>query len=157
VPEAISHHVVPQTLAAYWRQRTRWSAGFQAVVQTQATAVLAPSHVPWLLRLELLLFSLGYLDRVALLAALVTHWQRPSHLAAYNIGLNLLTPLLQILMALHVWQYEATKDAKQQAAVLRQRLVYLPLFYALDMAATCASLLQKVLRQPVLWEPRVSS
>ena len=145
IPNAISHHAVPHSLRGYWQQHTRWHSGFQQVAQTQTTTILTQSHLPFHLRLELLLFSLGYLDRLALLIALTCWWQRPSRSAALNISLNLLTPLLQIIYAL-----------KQNKApnLLWQRLIYLPFFYTLDIAATLTSTLQKLTRQPVRWEPR---
>ena len=174
VPAAVSYHAVPETLRGYWRQHTRWNAGLQQVVQGQATAVFAQSRLPWLLRLELWLFSLGYLDRVALLAAIVAEWQRPSRLTSLNIGLSLLTPLLQIIFALRLygqadshpdphpnpppegegWAEGRHKLQPERSAILWRRLGYLPLFYALDVAAVLASILHKVTRKPVRWEAR---
>ena len=177
MPVAASSHAVPETLRGYWRQHTRWNAGFQQVAQRQATAVLAQSRLPWLLRLELWLFFLGYLDRVALLAAVAGWWQRPSRLTSLNIGLSLVTPLLQIILALRLcdradphptrgrescplslegegWGEGGHKLQHKHSTTLWRRLGYLPLFYALDVAATLASILHKVIRKPVRWEAR---
>ncbi|HFQ94184.1 MAG TPA: glycosyltransferase family 2 protein, partial [Anaerolineae bacterium] len=69
-PTAVSHHAVPRTLAAYWRQRLRWSRGFQDAARLHATDIARDGRLSFLLRLELTLFSLGYLDRVFLLLGL---------------------------------------------------------------------------------------
>jgi len=157
MPVAVSSHAVPETVRGYWRQHIRWNAGFQQVAQGRATAVFTQSRLPWLLRLELWLFSLGYLDRVALLATVVGWWQRPSRLAGLNISLSLLTPLLQIILALclssRTGPHYLPPEGKGTGSLWR-RLAYLPLFYLLDIAAVLASILRKVIRKPVRWEAR---
>jgi cellulose synthase/poly-beta-1,6-N-acetylglucosamine synthase-like glycosyltransferase len=151
MPVAVSSHAVPETLRGYWRQHTRWNAGFQQVAQRQAAAVLTQSRLPWLLRLELWLFFLGYLDRVALLAAVAGWWQRPSRLTSLNIGLSLLTPFLQIIFGLRL--YGQTTPHPKTGSFWR-RLGYLLLFYALDVAVVLVSIWHKVIRKPVHWEAR---
>jgi cellulose synthase/poly-beta-1,6-N-acetylglucosamine synthase-like glycosyltransferase len=144
-PPAISHHAAPAAISQYWRQRVRWSTGFQDVAQEQTAAVLAQKQLPFRLRLELLLFSLGYLDRVALVAALWGCWQRPFVLTKLNLFASLATPFLQMMAALKM---------SQSPLALWQRLVFVPFFYVIDIAATVASLWYKVRRQTILWEAR---
>jgi cellulose synthase/poly-beta-1,6-N-acetylglucosamine synthase-like glycosyltransferase len=100
-PAALSYHRVPETVSGYWQQHTRWARGFNDVLRDQAGAVLFDRHLPARLRLELLIFSLGYLDRLALAAAAGLAWIRPG-LMLPVVTLSLLTPLLQVLAALKV-------------------------------------------------------
>lgn len=130
--EAISCHAVPQTVIGYWRQHIRWAKGF---------GQLFPGHngvnrrLGWPLRLELLLFAAGYLDRLALGGAMVglvwrgatgQDWKLPLAL----LLLFLLTPLLQAIVAL---------KAEKAPAGLWRRLIYLPIFLPLDMAMAVAT------------------
>jgi cellulose synthase/poly-beta-1,6-N-acetylglucosamine synthase-like glycosyltransferase len=148
-PRAMSYHSVPQTLAGYWRQHTRWARGFNEVAKNQARATLSADRLPWMLRLELLIFASGYLDRLALLAGaglmLISRQVRP--LLSWVMGLSLLTPLLQIGVAL----------ALDQAPVpLWRRLGWLPFFFGVDLAAAAASMWSTLKQSPQIWEERRS-
>lgn len=141
VPSAVSYHAVPHTLPAYWRQHLRWAGGFNTVAQEQAAAVLQANNLPWRLRLELVAFSLGYLDRPALLAAValcgwraVTGRRVPRPLLALLL-LSLFTPLFQVLAALHL-------DGAPPA--LRSRVLFLPIFMVVDVAAASLTLLKSL-------------
>lgn len=147
VPEAISYHHVPQSLTGYWRQHVRWARGFNEVARDQAGAILADRRLAWPLRLELVLFSLGYLDRVALLGGalltLLNHRLRPLLLGV--IGFNLITPLLQIAAALRVGR---------EPAAMWLRLVWVPLFFGLDLAMAATGLWTALRNLPQVWEER---
>lgn len=143
VPQAISYHAAPQSLPAYWRQHRRWASGFNAVAQEQGPAILRSRQLPWLLRLELLAFSLGYLDRPALAAAAgLCFWPRPAGRSRRArrpllaiLLLSLLTPLLQVILALHL---------ESAAPALWFRVLLLPLFLSFDVAVASLSLLQSL-------------
>jgi cellulose synthase/poly-beta-1,6-N-acetylglucosamine synthase-like glycosyltransferase len=143
VPTAISYHAVPDSLDTYWRQHVRWASGFNAVAQEQGAAVLRASKLPWLLRLELLAFSLGYLDRPVLAAALgFCCWPRPAGISGRArrpllaiLLLALLTPLLQVILALHL---------ESASPALWLRVLFLPLFFFFDVAAASLTLLKSV-------------
>jgi cellulose synthase/poly-beta-1,6-N-acetylglucosamine synthase-like glycosyltransferase len=143
VPNAVSYHAVPESLDGYWRQHVRWASGFNAVAQKQAAAVLRAGQLPWLLRLELFAFSLGYLDRPALAAAVgLCCWPRPTRFGGRArqpllaiIFLSLFTPLVQVMLALHL---ESAPPA------LWFRVLFLPLFLFFDVAAASLSLLKSV-------------
>lgn len=150
VSDAVSYHAAPETVSAYWQQHTRWHTGFQQVAQEQIGALLTQAHLPWPLRLELFLFSLGYLDRIALLGAIISWWQHPSRCASLNINLSLFTPFIQIIYALRLY----SRSEPQQTTLLQRRLVYLPLFYTLDIFAALTSTIQKLCGHPIRWETR---
>ena len=147
VPEAVSYHQVPQTLAGYWRQHTRWARGFNEVAKDQATSILTDARLPLRLRLELLIFSLGYFDRVALIVGLMGYCfnRKRRRLLGQIILISLLTPLLQIIAALKI---------SRQPRSMWRRTVWVPLFFGLDVAMATTGLWTTLLNLPQVWEER---
>lgn len=145
-PAAVSYHRVPQTIAGYWRQHTRWARGFNEVAKEQAQSILFDHRLPWPLRLELLAFSLGYLDRLALLAGaswlVVTRQKWP---LGWVIPLSLVTPLLQILTAL-----KAGRCPKSMWG----RVGWVPFFFLLDIAMALTGVWKTVAQSQKIWEVR---
>ncbi len=150
VSNAISYHQVPETLSGYWKQHTRWARGFNEVAKEQTQSLLFNPQLSPFLRLELLLFSVGYVDRVALLAtvffAFVTK-HRTRQAIIWTIILNLLTPFIQILVALTIIK---------APRVLWSRIIWVPLFFGVDIAMAVSSLFNTLRQTPQLWEERKS-
>ncbi|NJN95545.1 MAG: glycosyltransferase [Anaerolineales bacterium] len=148
-PQAVSYHSVPQTIGGYWRQHTRWARGFNEVAKNQARSTLFDAQLPWPLRLELLMFALGYLDRLALLAgAALAVLHRPSRsLLGRVLAASLLTPLLQIIAALAL---------DRAPRVLWLQIVWLPFFFMLDMAMAAAGMWETLKQSPQIWEERAA-
>jgi cellulose synthase/poly-beta-1,6-N-acetylglucosamine synthase-like glycosyltransferase len=144
VPEAVSYHRVPETVVGYWRQHTRWSRGFADTAREQSLATLIMSGVPLFMRLELLFFTAGYLDRIALLSAgVLLLWRRG--LLAVLLGFSVLTPLLQVMVALRI---------SDQPAILWRRMVWTPFFFGLDIAMAVASFSDALRHTKQYWEER---
>ncbi len=133
VPAAVSHHAAPETLADYWRQHTRWAVGFGAVARQQTVVTMRATHLPWRLRLELLAFSLGYLDRAALLltGGKTAVSRPPSPLLLTILLTSLITPLFQVIVALR---------QSRASATLWRRILWLPLFLPLEMGVALVGL-----------------
>jgi cellulose synthase/poly-beta-1,6-N-acetylglucosamine synthase-like glycosyltransferase len=146
-PEAISYHRVPQTISGYWRQHTRWARGFNEVAKHQARATLFDQQLSWPVRLELVMFSLGYLDRLALLAGagLVLVNRQSRKLLSRVIAISLLTPLFQIIAALAIGR---------EPLAMWLRVVWLPFFFALDIAMAAAGMWETLKQSPQIWEER---
>ncbi len=147
-PRAVSYHAAPETAAGYWRQHTRWARGFNEVAKAQAGSVMLDQQLSPLLRLELLAFSVGYLDRLALLAGgglLVLG--RAGRLLPWSLGLSLLTPLLQIVAALRIGR---------EPPAMWGRIIWVPLFFSLDVAMAAAGLWRTLKQSPKIWEERRS-
>jgi len=146
-PEAISYHRVPQTVSGYWRQHTRWARGFNEVAKNQARSTLLDQHLPLPLRLELLAFSLGYLDRLALLVGggLALCHRKSRSLLAGMVVASLLTPLFQIMAALTV---------AREPLAMWLRIVWLPFFFLLDVAMAATGLWETLRQSPQIWEER---
>ena len=144
VPEAVSYHRVPESISGYWQQHTRWARGFNEVAEAQAGSVLTDPRLSPLLRLELLTFSLGYLDRVALLAGIGLSLLR-NRLAAAAVVISLLTPFVQVIAALAL----ANESPKMWL-----RLLLLPSFFALDIAMAATGFWHTLRRSPQIWEER---
>jgi 1,2-diacylglycerol 3-beta-glucosyltransferase len=146
-PSAVSYHRVPQTISGYWRQHTRWARGFNEVAKNQGRSLLFDPQLSWLLRLELLTFSLGYLDRLALLAgallALVHRQQRG--LLSKIITASLLTPLLQLIAALII---------AGEGPAMWLRIIWLPFFFILDMAMAVVGMGATLMQSAQIWEER---
>ena len=148
VPDAISYHHVPESVKGYWRQHTRWARGFNEVAKDQGGHVLFERSLPWLMRLELLAFSMGYLDRLALAAAagllLLRRW---SQFPGWVLTVSLMTPLFQTMAALKLARAPLT---------LWRNLFWLPLFFGLDLAMVANGFWQTLKRAPQHWEDRRS-
>ena len=145
-PRAVSFHAVPESIAGYWRQHTRWARGFNEVAKAQAPALLADARLPLPLRLELLIFSLGYLDRPALLLGLLLlPFVNPRRGLGLTLCASLLTPVFQIIIALYVGR---------EPSALWQRLIWLPLFFTLDVAMAITGLWRTLRQTPQIWEER---
>lgn len=144
---AVSYHSVPQTLSGYWRQHTRWARGFNEVAKNQARSTLASPELSWPLRLELLAFSLGYLDRLALLAgaALALFYPQRRKFLLGVMAASLLTPLLQIVAALVMGQ---------EPAAMWLRIVWLPFFFLVDIAMAVTGMWATLKQSPQIWEER---
>jgi cellulose synthase/poly-beta-1,6-N-acetylglucosamine synthase-like glycosyltransferase len=146
-PGAVSYHRVPLTLSGYWRQHTRWARGFHDVAGAHGLATLTDRHLAVALRLELLLFAGGYLDRAALLAALIlalVSAEVRGFLGRVTIQ-ALLTPLLQVIAALRIGR---------APRALWARIAWLPIFFGLDVAMATVGLFNTLKRSPQTWEER---
>jgi cellulose synthase/poly-beta-1,6-N-acetylglucosamine synthase-like glycosyltransferase len=143
-PYAVSYHCVPETVPGYWQQHTRWARGFNDVARERASAVLREGRLPMILRLELLVFSLGYLDRLALLAALGLAWAGQRFVARI-LALSLLTPLLQVMAALKIGR---------EPEAMWWRVIWLPIFFGLDIAMAAVGFFKTIRRAPRIWEER---
>jgi len=145
-PRAISYHPVPGTISGYWQQHTRWARGFSDVAREQASAIIFNKKLPFPLRLELLVFSLGYLDRLAVLLGVGLYLLNPGRRPlACLLPLSLLTPLFQIVVAL--------KTSRAPLA-LWIRLSWVPFFFALDVAMAVTGFWRTVRQSPRIWEER---
>jgi cellulose synthase/poly-beta-1,6-N-acetylglucosamine synthase-like glycosyltransferase len=145
-PRAVSYHPVPGTISGYWRQHARWARGFGDVSREQASSIISNSKLPFPLRVELLAFSLGYLDRLAFLLGTGLYALNPGRQPlAWVLPLSLLTPLLQIVVALKM---------DNAPTALWARLVWLPFFFALDVAMALTGFWRTLKQSPRIWEER---
>lgn len=158
LPDALATDRVPETLRGYWRQHVRWGRGFHDVALEQAPQLAKaplpgamPVSVRPALRLELWMFALGYLDRLALLLGGAL-WiggrsarPRPASgkLLAVLVGSSLLLPYVQIVLAL---------AAERASAAWWIRLPLVSVFFLVDMAAAIWSVVLSVARRPRLWQ-----
>ena len=100
------------------------------------------------LRLELLLFTAGYLDRLALIAALLLTgfaYFFNSVLFSHLLGIiffSLVTPLVQIV---------ALFLKERMSMAMWIRLPVIPVFFALDIFAALRAMLDTLLNQPRVW------
>ncbi len=137
---------VPATVAAYWRQHLRWGRGFQDVAVAQARRLWTAS-LSWPLRLELFLFSLGYLDRPALLLAMGLVLS--DHLFGTDFDFPfwfflavLLVPYLQIVAVL---------QRTRAGYAWWIRLPLIALLFPVDVLVAVHSTLATLFRRPRRW------
>lgn len=143
---AVSFHTAPASLAGYWRQHVRWARGFNDVAGLHVGQIITEQRLPYAVRLELLLFTIGYLDRVAtLIGGLLASIDDDGRFLRYSLTISLLTPLAQVLGALHL-------DGSLRR--LGMRIVVLPVFYPVDVAMAAVGAFEAVRRAPRLWEER---
>jgi cellulose synthase/poly-beta-1,6-N-acetylglucosamine synthase-like glycosyltransferase len=143
IPDAVSFHQAPTSIRGYVRQHLRWGRGFNDVARTHLKLLITNDSLSLPMRLELAIFSVGYLDRLALLAALIFAIfgiARPLMLLGLGLGLGL--PLVQILAAfifdrvlLGMWL----------------RLPFVPLFFVLDAATAVWAMAATLLNLPRIW------
>lgn len=140
VAAAHSKHDAPHTWSGYWQQHLRWNHGFH---QAPSPPKLISTASPWLLHLEQHMFRLGYLDRLFTLTGLVLlRWYGA---LGWVVGVSLLTPLLQVMLALHL------SDRDQS---LWRRLPWLIIIYPIDMAVALVGLIQTARGKVPVWETR---
>jgi len=145
-PQAVSYHDVPRTISGYWRQHTRWARGFNDVAKTQLNAVLFADRLPLPLRLELVFFTWGYLDRLALLVTgALLCLGRITRPLTWVVPLSLLTPLLQIMAALKI---------DQAPLAMWRCLIWVPVFFAIDIAMAATGFWHTLKKSPAIWEER---
>ena len=171
--DALATDHVPETLRGYWRQHVRWGRGFHEVAERQARAAGQISGFSeetgdrreetgdrraetgdrraFALRLELWLFALGYLDRLALMLACGLLAQKRATrarsseggLLAAMVGMTLLLPYAQIVLAL---------AAERTALSWWLRLPLVPFFFLIDIAAALWSTMLSLARRPRVWQ-----
>ncbi len=145
--DAVAYHQVPQTVSGYLRQHARWGRGFNDIARNHAWALVRSSDARPLLRAELVLFALGYLDRLALLgagvlSALSVVFPRVVSFPRAVLVLALGMPFVQIV-ALFVEQ--------RVSAAMWLRLPFVPLFFALDIFAALRAALDSLLCRARVW------
>lgn len=147
VEDSVSQHHAPVTLRGYLQQHLRWNRGFHQLVGIRLFAVWASSQLSFLLKLELTVFALGYADRLALLAAVGCTvvdffypgtFRFPRFVWLIYFGL----PALAMFAALAL--------ARERLAMFL-RLVYVPFFFALDIAIAVWANFETLARKPFTW------
>lgn len=147
-PDAISYQQVPQSVEGYLKQHIRWGRGLNDVAKVHSLRLLTDRKLSLSLRVELLLFTAGYLDRLALMSAgllILLAYLTGSPLFPGLLGVilfSLLTPFIQILALFF-------KERMEKSMWLRLPLI--PVFFALDIFAAVRAMLDTVLNQPRLW------
>lgn len=145
--DALSYQQVPQSIRGYLRQHVRWGRGLNDVARVHSLEILHDPALPLSLRLELLFFTAGYLDRIALMGAgllmLLSYLGGgPFHFFLSLILFVLLVPFVQIV-ALFI------KERMNTAMWIR--LPFVPAFFALDIFAAIRSILDTVLDRSRVW------
>lgn len=145
--DVVSCQQVPQTVRGYLKQHIRWGRGLNDVSKTHSLDILRKPSLPFFLRLELLLFASGYLDRLALIGAgilTVYSWLSggPFRFFLDVMLVSLLTPFAQII-GLFI--------KERMSAAMCFRLPLVPLFFALDIFAALRAMLDTVLDRSRLW------
>lgn len=145
--DVVAYHHVPETISDYLKQHTRWARGFNDVSRTHLLALFLDQNLPFLLRLELCLFSTGYLDRIAMISAAGLYaWSYLSRsffsFPAVILFCALLVPFVQIIilyaqlrMPIGMWI----------------RLPLIPIFYMLDIYAAVHGLTAAIFNLPRVW------
>lgn len=145
--DSIAYQQVPQTASGYLRQHARWGRGFNDIARNHALALVRQKNVNPFLRVELLMFALGYLDRLALLgagmfSALSMLFPRVVRFPRAILYVALLTPFAQIIALL----------IEQRApASMWLRVPFVPLFFALDIFAALRAMFDSVLNRARVW------
>jgi 1,2-diacylglycerol 3-beta-glucosyltransferase len=145
--DVVSHQQVPETVKGYLRQHVRWGRGLNDVARTHVTHVLRSPGLRLPLRIELILFASGYLDRLALVGAgvvIVVSLMGGAPIGVWLalLALSLATPLVQIL-ALFI--------KERMDLAMWVRIPWIPLFLLLDVVAALRSIAQTLLDAPREW------
>ncbi len=163
VPGAISRHRVPESIDGYFKQHVRWARGFNDVARNHAASALTDRRLPLRLRVELVLFSLGYLDRLALLVAIgmkAMDWtsappdespplryegrrrRTKDELLGSVLKISLLMPLAQIV---------AVFIGERASRGMWLRIPAIPFLFGLDVLVALRAAIDSVLNRPRVW------
>jgi biofilm PGA synthesis N-glycosyltransferase PgaC len=145
--DAISYQQVPQSVNGYLKQHIRWGRGLNDVARVHSLELFSDRKLLLPLRLELLLFAAGYLDRIALMSAVLL--TAISYLISKELSplffiilFSLMTPLAQII-ALFI--------KERMKAAMWIRLPLIPVFFALDIFAALRAMLDTLLNRSRFW------
>jgi len=145
--DAVSYQQVPQSMDGYVKQHIRWGRGLNDVARVHSLETLKDRKLPGALRLELLLFTAGYLDRLALMSAILLAGlsyllEGPLFLLLLIILFSLAMPLVQIVVLFF---------RERVDAAMWIRLPLVPVFFAIDIFAAMRAMWDTLLNQPRLW------
>jgi cellulose synthase/poly-beta-1,6-N-acetylglucosamine synthase-like glycosyltransferase len=145
--DAISYQQVPQSLRGYLKQHIRWGRGLNEVARVHGFEIIRNPKLKLPLRIELLIYSSGYLDRLALagaglLTALSIVRKDLINFPHQVFVFALLTPLAQII-ALFL------KEKMSRSMWVRLPLI-LP-FFLLDIYAATRSMLDSLFNPSRVW------
>jgi len=144
---SITEHEAPNTVEGYMLQHLRWNRGFNQVARTHWRRVLANKKIPLFRRLELIAFSLGYLDRLFFALALglsaVSLFFLPSFRFPHWIWLIFIgIPALEILAALFL---------DQQKISVYLRLPLTLSMFSLDIIVALRGFYHDLTKKPRRW------
>ncbi len=146
--DAVSNQQVPQSVNGYLKQHIRWGRGLNDVAKVHSTQILGDRKLSLPLRLELLLFTAGYLDRLALMGSVLLM------LIAYFFSTKLFFVLLGIIvlsLLMPLMQIVALFIKERFDLAMWKRLPWIPIFFLLDIFAAIRAMLDTLLNQPRLW------
>ena len=146
-PDVVAHHQVPETVGGYLNQHRRWARGLNDVASGHAAALLRSRRLSLPVRIELLLFAAGYLDRIALACAgmftlLSVLNKRLFSFPRWVLFFAFLTPLYQIAILF-------AEQRLPQSMWLRLPLI--PLFFALDILAATRAMADSLSGRARVW------
>jgi GT2 family glycosyltransferase len=154
VPDATAWHQAPETVEGYIRQHLRWARGFNDVARDHAGAALLDRQLPLRLRIELALFSLGYLDRLALLAGLalkVVGGSPRSPDGRRRAKDEPLGSVLKIALLMPLFQIAAALLIDRAPKAMWLRLPAVPLLFGLDILVAVRATIESLLNRPRIW------
>ncbi|MGH2522872.1 MAG: glycosyltransferase, partial [Anaerolineales bacterium] len=146
-PESVSEHHAPTSLRGYIKQHLRWNRGFHQVSGGRLASIWANPRLSPLLKLELTFFALGYADRLALVAGAL--FTTVDLLQPGTFGFPLWVWL--VYFGLPALEMLAALSLAHAPADMVARLIYVPLFFLLDIGIALWSSLQTLLGKPFAW------
>ncbi|MDP8222835.1 MAG: glycosyltransferase family 2 protein [Candidatus Lernaella stagnicola] len=144
-PAAMCHHLPARDAASLGTQRAAWARGYHRVMRDHGHAlfITAPNLIA---SVDRLLFTAGYLDRLAFLAAVAlaaTASAVPSlWLPWWFVAAWAALPLAQIALALYADRWRGARLARVPVALA---------LVAVDLAASTAAAAADVLNRPLPW------
>jgi cellulose synthase/poly-beta-1,6-N-acetylglucosamine synthase-like glycosyltransferase len=146
-PNVVAYHQVPETVNGYVRQHTRWGRGFIEAARKYLPEIWKKPGLRLPLRVELSIFSLGYLDRIAFMGA--------GLLTALSIINSRLFPfprkLFYTALILPWIQIMAVFTEQKANKSMWLRLVYVPVFFLIDIGSALTSLLDGFRKKQPAW------
>jgi len=130
VEDAVADNTVAEKRGAYWHQHARWARDLYATVGAQRTMTAA---VPLARRVEAWMLSLGYVDRVVLLAAI---------LLAASAQLPFWVPCAYLAIATLevIWAIRRAGAGRHMGLLLVRTVTLFPIDVASTVVATLAHL-----------------
>jgi 1,2-diacylglycerol 3-beta-glucosyltransferase len=142
--EALAYHQAPASVAGYVKQHTRWARGFNEVARDHALALARNSRLNLVLRAELFLFALGYLDRLALMGA--------GALSLVNVrGFRFPRSFFFLTLGIPLAQIVAIFVEQRASRAMWVRLPFVPVFFALDAFNAARAVLDTLFHRARIW------
>ena len=145
---SITEHEAPESIQNYILQHLRWNRGFNKVARSHWWEILKNSAIPLPRRMEQLLFSMGYFDRLLFLAAFGLTVLSLFILPSYHFPLWIWV----LFLGVPAFEIMAGLLAEKERASFFIKLPLIMCMFSVDIFVALKGFYQDVIKKPARWD-----